>query len=117
MAGQKTPKAPKVKDDKTKKRKRDVTESGSRTKRHRAEVKERKANGQDSRNGELLEVSKPARASAEQGASDERELEISRQFDDGEAGWKVSKPMGGRMLDIDPILTDDELYVLFATCV
>ena len=26
----------------------------------------------------------------------------------GEAGWRVSKPIGGRMLDIDAILTEDE---------
>jgi NET1-associated nuclear protein 1 (U3 small nucleolar RNA-associated protein 17) len=24
--------------------------------------------------------------------------------------WRISKPMGGRMLDVDPILTEDEKY-------
>ncbi|KAI0549580.1 WD40-repeat-containing domain protein [Xylaria curta] len=28
--------------------------------------------------------------------------------------WKVSKPIGGRMLNIDPILTDDEKYLILA---
>ncbi|KAI0190982.1 WD40-repeat-containing domain protein [Xylaria flabelliformis] len=28
--------------------------------------------------------------------------------------WKVSKPIGGRMLDIDPILTDDEKHLILA---
>ncbi|KAI0881227.1 sporulation protein [Annulohypoxylon maeteangense] len=28
--------------------------------------------------------------------------------------WKVSKPMGGRMLNIDPILTQDEKYLIIA---
>ncbi|KAI0199785.1 hypothetical protein F4808DRAFT_199902 [Astrocystis sublimbata] len=28
--------------------------------------------------------------------------------------WKVSKPIGGRMLDIDPILTDDEKHMILA---
>lgn len=31
----------------------------------------------------------------------------SRSFE-GETGWRISKPMGGRMLDIDPILTQDD---------
>lgn len=117
MAGHKSPKTPKVKDEKTNKRKRDVTEGGSRSKRHRSEQRDRKTNGhdrsanQDSRNGEVLEVGKSALNGTAEGESGKRQLEISRQFDDGEAGWKVSKPMGGRMLDIDPILTDDEQWV------
>ncbi|KAI1762336.1 sporulation protein [Hypoxylon sp. FL1150] len=28
--------------------------------------------------------------------------------------WKVSKPMGGRMLNIDPVLTDDEKHLIIA---
>ncbi|OTB05670.1 hypothetical protein M426DRAFT_128199 [Hypoxylon sp. CI-4A] len=28
--------------------------------------------------------------------------------------WKISKPMGGRMLDIDPILTEDEKHMILA---
>ncbi|KAI2622517.1 sporulation protein [Hypoxylon sp. NC1633] len=28
--------------------------------------------------------------------------------------WKVSKPMGGRMLNIDPILTEDEMHLILA---
>lgn len=110
MAGNKAPRTSNVEDDKTKKRKRD-SETASRSKRHRSERKERgdkkhdRSAARDSRNGQILDISKPTQALTAQG---ERELEISRQFDTGEAGWKVSKPMGGRMLDIDPILTDDE---------
>ncbi|KAI8955070.1 WD40-repeat-containing domain protein [Xylaria longipes] len=33
---------------------------------------------------------------------------------DGGCTWKVSKPIGGRMLDIDPILTDDEQHLILA---
>lgn len=112
MAGNKSPRVPKVKDDKTKKRKRDIHESGSQTKRPRSEQKGQGKNGhdrpaKDSRNGELS----VAKSSSATGVQDERETEIARHFDAGEAGWKLSKPMGGRMLDIDPILTSDEQYV------
>ncbi|KAI0452680.1 WD40-repeat-containing domain protein [Xylaria acuta] len=33
---------------------------------------------------------------------------------DGGCTWKVSKPIGGRMLDIDPVLTDDEKHLILA---
>lgn len=33
------------------------------------------------------------------------------QDEDEQSCWVVSSPMGGRMSDIDPILTDDEQYV------
>ncbi|XXH05494.1 hypothetical protein Hte_011924 [Hypoxylon texense] len=33
-------------------------------------------------------------------------------YNEGSPSWKVSKPMGGRMLNIDPVLTDDEKYAL-----
>ncbi|KAF4955720.1 hypothetical protein FSARC_11781 [Fusarium sarcochroum] len=102
MAGHKNPR---TKNDPTKKRKRDVNENDSRTKRHRAERKANKANGV------VSEVNELSGALAKAGS---REIEIVRQFDDSEAGWRVSKPMGGRMLDIDPILTEDEQYLILA---
>jgi NET1-associated nuclear protein 1 (U3 small nucleolar RNA-associated protein 17) len=106
MAGHKSPR---TKNDPTKKRKRDVTENDSRTKRLRAERKANKVNGikleNESGNGVVAEVNGISGALAEAGT---REIEIVRQFDDTEAGWRVSKPMGGRMLDIDPVLTEDE---------
>ncbi|KAM0564618.1 hypothetical protein ACHAPJ_000833 [Fusarium lateritium] len=102
MAGHKSPR---TKNDPTKKRKRDVNENDSRTKRHRAERKANKANGV------VSEVNELSGALTQAGS---REIEIVRQFDDTEAGWRVSKPMGGRMLDIDPILTEDEQYLIMA---
>ncbi|KAJ4271557.1 NET1-associated nuclear protein 1 [Fusarium torreyae] len=102
MAGHKSPR---TKNDPTKKRKRDVNENDSRTKRHRAERKANKANGV------VSEVNELSGALKQTGS---REIEIVRQFDDTEAGWRVSKPMGGRMLDIDPILTEDEQYLILA---
>ncbi|KAI0444349.1 WD40-repeat-containing domain protein [Xylaria telfairii] len=33
-------------------------------------------------------------------------------LDDGGCTWKVSKPIGGRMLDIDPILTEDDNHLI-----
>jgi NET1-associated nuclear protein 1 (U3 small nucleolar RNA-associated protein 17) len=53
----------------------------------------------------VSEVPEISEALTEVGA---REIEVVRQFDNTEAGWRVSKPMGGRMLDIDPVLTEDE---------
>ncbi|KAI3587011.1 hypothetical protein IWW34DRAFT_720770 [Fusarium oxysporum f. sp. albedinis] len=112
MAGHKSPR---TKNDPTKKRKRDVTENDSRTKRLRAERKANKINGikleNDSGNGVVAEVNGISGALAEAGT---REIEIVRQFDDTEAGWRVSKPMGGRMLDIDPVLTENEQFLIIA---
>ncbi|EMT61544.1 hypothetical protein NOF04DRAFT_2298 [Fusarium oxysporum II5] len=112
MAGHKSPR---TKNDPTKKRKRDVTENDSRTKRLRAERKANKINGtkleNDSGNGVVAEVNGISGALAEAGTL---EIEIVRQFDDTEAGWRVSKPMGGRMLDIDPVLTENEQFLIIA---
>lgn len=80
MAGQKPTR---VKVDKTKKRKRDSTDNDTKAKRARP---------QDA-NGELAE---PASTK-----------DLAERLDSLDASWRVSKPMGGRMLDIDPILTDD----------
>ncbi|KAI2471337.1 sporulation protein [Annulohypoxylon bovei var. microspora] len=33
---------------------------------------------------------------------------------DDSSTWRISKPMGGRMLNIDPILTQDEKYLIIA---
>ncbi|KAF4465129.1 hypothetical protein FALBO_8030 [Fusarium albosuccineum] len=115
MAGHKSSR---TKHDPTKKRKRDLNENDSGSKRHRAERKGNKANGRKSdvdqlfgKNGVVSELNGLAGA-LEAGGS--RELQIVRQFDNTEAGWRVSKPMGGRMLDIDPILTEDEQYLILA---
>ena len=103
MAGHKSSRA---KDDETKKRKRDTNESEtkSKTKRHRQQAQQDKAHGQDkaSGSGKLIE------ADSLRDATNFRPQEVLRQSDDGEAGWRISKPMGGRMLDVDPILTADE---------
>lgn len=103
MAGHKSPRA---KDDKTKKRKRDTNESEtkSKTKRHRQQAQQDKVNG----HSKALESGKLIEADSLRDATNYRPQEVIRQSDDGEAGWRISKPMGGRMLDIDPILTADE---------
>ncbi|KAF4976966.1 hypothetical protein FZEAL_6436 [Fusarium zealandicum] len=115
MAGHKSPR---TKNDPIKKRKRDVNENDSRSKRLRAERKGNKANGSKADVEQLLGVNGAgSELNGLSGALDtvgSRELEIVRQFDNTEAGWRVSKPMGGRMLDIDPILTEDEQYLIVA---
>lgn len=107
MAGSKLSKP---QDESTKKRKRDLNETGTRSKRSRPqqgkdEQAESPADGDyeaedDIQNGALLKS---------KGDGDE-DL-VSRSFD-GETGWRISKPMGGRMLDIDPILTQDDQYLI-----
>ena len=112
MAGQKSLR---TKDDRAKKRKRDLNENDSRSKRQRAERKESKANGRKSEaslsssaKGIQPETNGLNGALSTVEATGDRQLQVVRQFNDGEAGWRVSKPMGGRMLDIDPILTADD---------
>ena len=99
-------KSPRTKHDPTKKRKRDLAENDSRTKRQRADKKAAKANGSSKgKSGVVSEVPEISEALTE---TSPREIEIVRQFDNTDAGWRVSKPMGGRMLDIDPVITEDE---------
>ncbi|PNY29224.1 U3 small nucleolar RNA-associated protein 17 [Tolypocladium capitatum] len=107
MAGHKGPGA---KDDETKKRKRDTNESEtkSKTKRHRQQGQGDKVNGHD----KALESGRLIEADSLRDATNYRPREVIRQSDDGEAGWRISKPMGGRMLDIDPILTTDEQHLI-----
>ncbi|KPM37373.1 hypothetical protein AK830_g9212 [Neonectria ditissima] len=115
MAGNKSNR---VKEDQPKKRKRDLAEADSRSKRQRAERKENKANGRKL----LADILNPQQSADSElnGESTaleiprDRELEVVPQFDSTEAGWRVSKPMGGRMLDIDPILTSDDQYLILA---
>lgn len=105
MAGNKSNRA---KEDQPKKRKRDLAEADSRSKRQRAERKENKANGRKSLADILNSNSELNGQSSALETTGDRELEVVPQFDNAEAGWRVSKPMGGRMLDIDPILTNDD---------
>ncbi|KAK7408775.1 NET1-associated nuclear protein 1 [Neonectria punicea] len=115
MAGNKNNR---TKEDQPKKRKRDLAEADSRSKRQRAERKENKANGRKS----LADILSPANGanselngqSSALETTGTRALEVVPQFDNAEAGWRVSKPMGGRMLDIDPILTTDDQYLILA---
>lgn len=87
MAGSKISKP---KDDPTKKRKRDLNETDARSKRSRQPQT-------DSTNSGDVESEKLQNGGG-----------ILSRSHDGETGWRLSKPMGGRMLDIDPILTPDD---------
>lgn len=87
MAGSKISKP---KDDPTKKRKRDLNETDARSKRSRQPQADSTTNGD-----------------VESEKLQDGEDIVSRAHD-GETGWRLSKPMGGRMLDIDPILTPDD---------
>lgn len=88
-------------DDQNKKRKRDTSDAQSKSKRHRKDAKGAVVNGKGQKTQNTVETVGFTGAGA-----------IGRTLpaEDNEAdgGWRVSKPMGGRMLDIDPILTEDE---------
>lgn len=106
MAGHKNQKVK----DKASKRKREVDEAGTKSKRHR---KETTANGVDPRK-ERAEYSNepqdeaPGTSEAVNGGTmtSRPRIDLAAQAE-SETGWRISKPMGGRMLDIDPILTDN----------
>jgi NET1-associated nuclear protein 1 (U3 small nucleolar RNA-associated protein 17) len=108
MAGSKTTKA--AREDKTKKRKRDTVEANKESKRHR---KDRKGAQHQEKTNDTHNI----KATSENGPEPKNIQLATRQtttlqpVEKGNSGWKVSKAMGGRMLDIDPILTRDEKYV------
>ena len=97
--------------EKPKKRKRETNDMDLEAKRHR---KDAKPNSRPAKAGQDQIAGKTKGASASLGES-KQELQSSarQQLDvatepESESGWTISKPMGGRMLDIDPILTPDE---------
>jgi NET1-associated nuclear protein 1 (U3 small nucleolar RNA-associated protein 17) len=109
MAGAKSPK---TLVDTLKKRKREVNESSPKSKRQRAVRKDNAANAQGRNasggesNGQLVKANGDSTSAAV--SSNVQESQLIKEFSNDEAGWRVSKPMGGRIMDIDPILTEDE---------
>ncbi|KAI0149752.1 sporulation protein [Hypoxylon sp. NC0597] len=117
------------------KRKRDVDEHG---KRKRAKRDRRLSNGapvdgepaQETTTGQVNGVSPSARnpentvatvVSSDNLVSKKKKRrhrkrgeERSQGVDGGFSIWRVSKPMGGRIMDIDPILTEDERHLILA---
>lgn len=110
MAGRKGQKSP---DDKNKKRKRDTGELDTKPKRHRKDEKSNASKPAEAteHNGQLQPAPTPVRGNGTKAIS-KTDIALIQQTEDSEAGWRVSKPMGGRMLDIDPILTADDQLVL-----
>lgn len=110
MAGSKSPKS---REDKTKKRKRDTIEADQDTKRHRKDHKARKEHKVDQER-EKPKDAKKTKSSLQKASKPvvtelaHSQTTILKPSGNEASGWKVSKPMGGRMLDIDPILTEDE---------
>ncbi|KAI0466650.1 hypothetical protein F4859DRAFT_295749 [Xylaria cf. heliscus] len=116
------------------KRKRDLDENGKRKrrKRDRTSAKPTVANGQPidievalqangSGNGPdhdeetALDMVKPDTHVEQQEKRKHRpKVQKGAALKKSGCTWKVSKPIGGRMLDIDPILTDDEKHLILA---
>ncbi|PHH72170.1 hypothetical protein CDD80_4728 [Ophiocordyceps camponoti-rufipedis] len=89
-------KSPRSKEEKAKKRKREASEGDTKPKRHRR---------RDRSSGHATELKKSPNGHV-------KSQEDAGTVSGGEAVWKISKPMGGRMLDIDPILSADEQHLI-----
>ncbi|KAL7789953.1 hypothetical protein V8C37DRAFT_385653 [Trichoderma ceciliae] len=104
----------KPKDDPTKKRKRDVNEGDTRSKRTRPQQGVQ-GNGHEqaepTADGDLEAENQLENVALVKLRGNGGEDIVSRSYD-GETGWRISKPMGGRMLDIDPILTQDDQHLI-----
>ncbi|KAK2592370.1 NET1-associated nuclear protein 1 [Conoideocrella luteorostrata] len=109
MAGTKNPR---VKDDRAKKRKRETNDRETIPKRHRRQSREGKVNGADAPTPQKIKHQASENGTQSKHLTYFCPQEVVRQSDDGEAGWRISKPMGGRMMDIDPILTEDEQHLI-----
>lgn len=103
MAGSRLSKA---RDEATKKRKRDLNEGDARTKRSRAQQGIEADEHDQAVDGDVESENSPRNGSLAKSKSNGEAM--AERSSDGEAGWRISKPMGGRMLDIDPILTQDD---------
>ncbi|KAI1106163.1 sporulation protein [Jackrogersella minutella] len=125
---------PTAEDPGANKRKREVHEHGKRKrpKRHRL-ANGATVNGQPSQDATTGQVNGSAASSKDMDGTvvttvgsfspvvnKEKQRHQNRQnsdnqtLNDSSSTWKVSKPMGGRMLNIDPILTEDEKYLILA---
>lgn len=94
-------------DDSTKKRKREVAEADTRSKRSKAQQGGKEHDqAEPAADGDVESENNVQNGALLKPKSTGGEEIVSRP--DGETGWRISKPMGGRMLDIDPILTQDD---------
>ncbi|KAL7943206.1 WD40-repeat-containing domain protein [Trichoderma barbatum] len=101
-------------DESTKKRKRDLNEADSRSKRSRPQGDEQGDEDEQAESpadGDFESENNFQNGALSKSKGNGGEDVVSRSFD-GETGWRLSKPMGGRMLDIDPILTQDDQYLI-----
>lgn len=94
-------------DEKPKKRKREAQDADSISKRHRKDAKGSDAMAGHGDGKRTSGASGDITKSNGTKHSDQRRLDVLGAAE-SETGWRISKPMGGRMLDVDPILTEDE---------
>ncbi|GAO16286.1 hypothetical protein UVI_02016750 [Ustilaginoidea virens] len=111
MAGAKSPR---VKDDETKKRKREANDGNPNSKRHRH--RKSKAVSGDAQTPQKSKGEEQENGKGAQELAEPRPREVIGQPNDGDGGWRISKPMGGRMMDIDPILAADEHTLDTTSC-
>ena len=104
MAGHKTLRS---REDKPKKRKREANDADTKPKRHRQQGRQEQGDDglTDGSTSDKLIEADSLRDIATHPCED-----VALGGDSGDAGWRILKPMGGRMLDVDPILTEDDRY-------
>ena len=106
----------KTKDPLSKKRKLHTVDGGSKSKRLRQDGLQRKSKIRSTVlpvEAQLAQMAEIASQMADnQGIFHEQDPSFEQNGYRSDASrWRVSKPMGGRMLDIDPILVEDEKYI------
>ncbi|KAL6876606.1 hypothetical protein J3F83DRAFT_726411 [Trichoderma novae-zelandiae] len=101
----------KPQDEATKKRKRGLNESDARPKRSRAQQGIGADEHDEAADGDVESENNLQNGALSKSKSNGGEA-LANRSSEGEAGWRISKPMGGRMLDIDPILTQDDQYLI-----
>lgn len=104
------PSTPRTRNADTKKRKRDTTEKDAQAKRTRQQGEKAGKNGQTDA-GDLRDNALNLLSQLQKNLTDdqiETELVKLGNTDAQATGWQVSKPMGGRMADIDPIFVEKE---------
>ncbi|KAF6837752.1 WD domain-containing protein [Colletotrichum plurivorum] len=108
------PSTPRTRNADTKKRKRDAAEKDGQAKRTRQQGDKSGKNGQADA-GDLRDNALALLFQLQKNLTDdqiESELVKLGNTDAQATGWQVSKPMGGRMADIDPIFVEKEKYLI-----
>ncbi|KAH7321243.1 WD repeat-containing protein 75 [Stachybotrys elegans] len=74
--------------------------------------KRRLGEAQEEREAQKLKRHRVAKVERRKAEDEQSDSEDEASGDENLPEWTLSKPLGGRMLDVDPILTQDEKYLI-----